>query len=58
MAVLKAVRVYFPDVVGLSDDEITAIFDGIWPVAIIIGNLWLRVYATKGPVGMKDPECR
>ena len=58
MAVLALVRAVFPDLIGVSEDEIKAIFDAIWPALIVLGNLGLRIWATKGPVGMKDPECR
>jgi hypothetical protein len=58
MALLALVRALFPDLIGLSEDEIRTIFDAIWPAIIVLGNIGLRVFVTKGPVGMKDPECK
>ena len=58
LAVIALFRMFFPDVVLPADDEINKIFEAIWAVIAIGGNLGMRIFVTKGPVGVKDPECK
>jgi hypothetical protein len=57
MAATAIARSLYPEIVP-PDEEITKFFDAIWAVVIIGGNIWLRIFITKGPVGITDPKCK
>lgn len=56
MALLAAVRVLWPDCP--TDEEVIKYFDAAWVVLMPVGNLILRKWFTKGPIGVKDPVCK
>jgi hypothetical protein len=56
MAAAAAARAIYPEIMP-SDEEISRFFDAIWAVIMISGNLGLRI-VTRGPVGVKNPECK
>lgn len=56
MAMAGVVRLLFVDFLP-ADEVITQYFDAAWPVITIVGNLVMRKF-TKGPIGVKDPNCK
>lgn len=56
MAAAAVARIVWPEIMP-TDEELIKIFEAFWGVAMVAGNLGLRV-VTKGPVGVKDPTCR
>ena len=57
LAILALVRAIWPGMLQLSDEDFTRLFDAIWMLLAVAGNFGLR-FVTKGPVGVKDPECK